>query len=80
MRRLWVMIGLLAGCSAPYEVPTDDLARPLERVKPEVTTIDNVKLMQKNSGQSMWCDAVIPYFRLHGVLIKIQKSYVVETN
>ena len=31
MRRLLVMIGLLAGCSAPYEVPTDDLARPFER-------------------------------------------------
>ncbi len=30
----------LAGCTAPYTAPTDNLAKPLERVKPDVTTID----------------------------------------
>ena len=50
MRRVWIMIGLLVGCSAPYEVPTDNLARPLERVKPEVTTIDAGNLDAEEPG------------------------------
>ena len=29
------LLSLLTVRSAPYEVPTDNLARPLERVKPE---------------------------------------------
>jgi len=50
MRHGWIMIGLLVGCSAPYEVPTDDLARPLERVKPEVTKIDTGNLDAEEPG------------------------------
>ena len=50
MRHVWIMIGLLVGCSAPYEVPTDNLARPLERVKPEVTTIDTGNLDAEEPG------------------------------
>jgi len=50
MKRLWLTIGLLVGCSAPYEVPTDNLGRPLERVKPKVTTIDTGNLDAEEPG------------------------------
>ena len=50
MKRLWLAIGLLTGCSAPYEVPTDNLARSLERVKPDVTTIDTGNLDAEEPG------------------------------
>ena len=50
MRHGWIIIGLLVGCSAPYEVPTDNLARPLERVKPDVTTIDTGNLDAEEPG------------------------------
>ena len=50
MKRLWLAIGLLVGCSAPYEVPTDNLGRPLERVKPKVTTIDAGNLDAEEAG------------------------------
>ena len=50
MKRLWLVIGLLIGCSAPYEVPTDNLARSLERVKPDVTTIDTGNLDAEEPG------------------------------
>lgn len=41
---------LLAGCSAPYVAPKDDLARPMERVKPEVTHIDMQALDAEDPG------------------------------
>ena len=50
MKRLWLTVGLLVGCSAPYEVPTDNLSRPLERENPEVTTIDTRNLDAEEPG------------------------------
>ena len=43
---------MLAGCSAPYEVPTDHLGRPLERIQPKVTTIDAGNLDAEEAGSS----------------------------
>lgn len=42
MKQGWVVAVLLlvGGCTAPQPVPTDDFARPLEHVTPDVTTID----------------------------------------
>lgn len=39
--RVWLgsLCLLLFGCSAPYEVPSENLGQPLKRVTPEVTTI-----------------------------------------
>jgi lipoprotein NlpD len=50
MKRLWLTMVLLVGCSAPYEVPTDNLGQPLERVKPKVTTIDTGNLDAEEPG------------------------------
>jgi lipoprotein NlpD len=50
MKRLWLTVGLLVGCSAPYEVPTDNLSRPLGRENPEVTTIDTRNLDAEEPG------------------------------
>ena len=41
---------MLTGCSAPYEVPTDHLGRPLEQVQPEMTTIDAGNLDVEEAG------------------------------
>ena len=43
---------MLAGCSAPYEVPTDHLGRPLVRVQPKVTTIDADNFDVEEAGSS----------------------------
>lgn len=51
MKRLWIVC-MLAGCSAPYEVPTDHLGRPLERIQPKVTTIDAGNLDAEEAGSS----------------------------
>ncbi|MEL0099853.1 MAG: LysM peptidoglycan-binding domain-containing protein, partial [Opitutae bacterium] len=50
MKRLWLTVGLLVGCSAPYEVPSDNLSRPLERENPEVTAIDTRNLDAEEPG------------------------------
>jgi lipoprotein NlpD len=51
MKRLWILF-MLAGCSAPYDVPTDRLGRPLERAQPKVTTIDADNLDAEEPGSS----------------------------
>ena len=33
MKCFWVTVGLLVGCSAPYNVPTNNLGRPISSVK-----------------------------------------------
>ena len=50
MKYFWVTVGLLAGCSAPYKVPTDNLGRPIEAIKTEVTTIETPDLDAEEPG------------------------------
>ena len=50
MKYFWVTVGLLAGCSAPYNVPTDNLGRTISSVKIEVTTIETPDLDAEEPG------------------------------
>ena len=50
MKYFWVTVGLLVGCSAPYNVPTDNLGRPILSVKTEVTTIETPDLDAEEPG------------------------------
>jgi lipoprotein NlpD len=50
MKRGLVLLAVLTGCSAPYDVPTDNLGRPIDRVKPEITTIDAGRLDAEEPG------------------------------
>ena len=50
MKYFWVTVGLLVGCSAPYNVPTDNLGRPISSVKTEVTTIETPDLDAEEPG------------------------------
>ena len=50
MKYFWVTFGLLAGCSAPYKMPTDNLGRPIESIETEVTTIETPDLDAEDPG------------------------------
>ena len=50
MRYFWVTVGLLVGCSSPYNVPTNNLGRPISSVKTEVTTIETPDLDAEEPG------------------------------
>jgi lipoprotein NlpD len=50
MKYFWVTVGLLAGCSAPYKVPTDNLGRSIEPLKTQVTTIETPDLDAEKPG------------------------------
>tara|TARA_B100001093_G_C26791431_1_gene999142 strand:+ start:394 stop:1236 length:843 start_codon:yes stop_codon:yes gene_type:complete len=50
MRYFRVALILLAGCSAPYKVPTDNLGRSIESIKTELTTIDTPDLDAEEPG------------------------------
>ena len=50
MKYFWVTVALLVGCSAPYNVPTDNLGRPILSVKTEVTTIETPDLDAEEPG------------------------------
>jgi hypothetical protein len=49
---IWVLLltAVLAACSAPYDVPKDDLTSPSERIEPKVTTIDAGSLDAEDAG------------------------------
>ena len=49
---IWVLLltVVLAACSAPYNVPKDDLTSPSERIEPKVTTIDAGSLDAEDAG------------------------------
>ena len=36
---VWGLFLLIVGCAAPYEVPSENLGQPVERIPPKVTTI-----------------------------------------
>ena len=50
MKYFWITVGLLAGCSAPYRVPMDNLGKPIASVKTEVTTIETPDLDAEEPG------------------------------